>query len=214
MKLHLGCGNVYLDGYINIDFPSYEHTVQEKTKVDQYLDLRSLKYEAKTIEEIRLHHVFEHFSRTTSLALLAGWWTWLKVEGLLRMEVPDFQRTAWAVLNPISSKKAQFIGLRHIFGSQEAPWAVHMEGWTTKNICRVLDTFGYKVEEVRRNNWHGTYNIEIFARKMPLDQSFEDLEKVARVWLSQYTVDNGESEKKMLEEWMTQYQTQIRIMQI
>lgn len=63
LKLHLGCGEVYLDGYRNIDYPPSEHTVQTQTKVDEYADiLRELVYPRASIEEVRLHHVFEHFT--------------------------------------------------------------------------------------------------------------------------------------------------------
>jgi predicted SAM-dependent methyltransferase len=212
LKLHLGCGERYLDGYVNIDYPPSEHTVQANTKVDQYTDILSLRYVPETVEEVRLHHVFEHFPRATALALLAGWWSWLKVDGTLRIEVPDFERTAWAVLNPFSHKKARFVGLRHIFGSQEAGWAVHMDGWSAQSMRDVLSLFGYNVKEVKRKAWRGTYNIDVLAQKMPVKMFPVDFERAAQVWLKQYTVDDGISEQKMLGVWMKQYNTQISLM--
>ena len=61
MKLHLGCGQQYFEGYRNIDFPLTQHTVQTKSVADEHADLTSLRYPAGSIDEIRLHHVFEHF---------------------------------------------------------------------------------------------------------------------------------------------------------
>ena len=161
-----------------------------------------------------LAYVFEHFLRATSLALLAGWWSWLRDDGLLRIEVPDFQRTAMVVVNPFSSQKARYAGLRHIFGSQEASWAVHMEGWSAQSMRNVLSFFGYRVEAVKRNRWRGTYNIDILARKIPAKKTFADFEQEARTWLTQFTIDDGESERRMLEVWMNQYRDQVRLMQI
>jgi hypothetical protein len=214
MRLHLGCGEVHLDGYLNIDYPLSSHPVQKISAADEYHNILELSYPANSIEEIRLHHVFEHFSRATSIALLAGWWLWLSVDGLLRIEVPDFQHAAMAVVNPFSRKKARYVGLRHIFGSQEASWAVHMEGWSAQSMRDVLSLFGYKVEDVKHNHWRGTYNIEVFARKMFAKKTFADFEQVARTWLTQFTVDNGESERKMLEVWMNQYRDQVRSTQL
>ena len=91
MKLHLGCGQRYLDGYTNIDFPSTEHTVQTVSVADEFHNLFELLYKQKTIDEIRLHHVFEHFDRATACAFMVGWNSWLKIGGNLRIEVPDFE---------------------------------------------------------------------------------------------------------------------------
>lgn len=61
-KIHLGCGERYLEGYLNIDFPSSEHH-----------NLLEFSYEKESVSEIRLHHVFEHFDRATALALFSPW---------------------------------------------------------------------------------------------------------------------------------------------
>src|SRR6185295_12103863 len=116
LRLHLGCGETYLEGYVNIDFPSSEHTIAH-IKADKYADLRTLEYGVETVEEIRNHHVFEHFNRGEALGLLIKWRTWLKPGGILMIETPDFEESARELLNVPLEKKGPLI--RHIFGSQE-----------------------------------------------------------------------------------------------
>ena len=81
MKLHLGCGQIYLNGYVNIDYPLTEHTVQQASVADEFCDLTNMHYKAGSIEEVRLHHVFEHFPRAQAIALLASWHSWLQRGG-------------------------------------------------------------------------------------------------------------------------------------
>jgi len=165
LKLHLGCGERYLEGYRNIDYPPSKHTVQTRAKVDEHADIRELSYPCASIEEVRLHHVFEHFTRPVALALLTAWNAWLEPGGTLRIEVPDFDRTARRVLSPLTSEKQRGVALRHIFGSQEAAWALHLEGWSGKRLEKTAEAFGFEAIERRKNRYKGTYNVDLSFRK-------------------------------------------------
>ncbi len=134
MKLHLGCGQRYFEGYVNIDYPLSEHSVQQTSIADQFANLTELNYKSNSIDEVRLHHVFEHFTRATACALLASWNSWLTNNGVLHIEVPDFQKTGKVALSKFSSEKERAVAIRHIFGSQEAHWAVHYEGYTSDSL--------------------------------------------------------------------------------
>jgi len=209
MKLHLGCGQRYFKGYVNIDYPMTEHTVQEKSVADVQADLLKLRYDACTIEEVRLHHVFEHFSRPVACALLTNWYSWLKPGGIVHIEVPDFARTARKVLSGFTNDQLRHVGLRHIFGSQEAHWAVHFEGYSKTLLSKMLERFGYEVKEVKKNAWKGTYNIEVIAAKGSGNLSKEAMEKRAEEHLHQYMVDEGESEQRLLQTWLDIYRAHV-----
>lgn len=147
IRLHLGCGEKYLEGYWNIDFPEGEHTVM-KPKVDEYGDVRTLSYPEGSIEEVRSHHLFEHFSRAEALALLARWRRWLKPDGVLTIETPDFATSAAFFLNTTSMKR-KFQLARHMLGSQEAGWALHKDYWDKQKFIFVLKKFGFKDVKVK-----------------------------------------------------------------
>jgi len=209
-KLHLGCGERYLKGYINIDFPPAFHSVQKRSVADRLIDIKNLKYPPQSIEEVRLHHVFEHFPRAVSSALLATWYTWLKNGGLLRIEVPDLEKMAQTITGRFSSKRKKLVAERHIFGSQEAPWATHFAGYTPLGLTDFLERYGFKVEKVKKNNWKGTSNIEVVAIKSDLDITTQGFEKITRNYLRQFLLDSSESEQRLLNVWMKVYQSQVK----
>ena len=211
MKLHLGCGQRYLEGYVNIDFPSSSHTVQEKSAVDLHANLLDLNYPAQTVEEVRLHHVFEHFPRPIACALLASWFSWLKPDGLLHIEVPDFQRTSRVILSPFSSSNKKTVAERHLFGSHEADWAVHYEGYTPSMLKKMVETFCFSVKELKRNSWMGTFNFELLAKKESKDISKADFENIASGYLKNYLLDDSASENRLLEVWMKKYKKQLEV---
>jgi predicted SAM-dependent methyltransferase len=209
MKLHLGCGQKYLEGYVNIDFPASEHTVQQTGVADEFHDLYALKYKKDAVKEIRLHHVFEHFERVVACAFLAGWNSWLEMNGILHIEVPDFETSFRKNFSVLNRKKHEGVGLRHIFGSQEASWAVHYEGYSKKRLTKIFETFGFKVEKVHQYEYKRTFNIEISGKKVR-SVSYDEALKAAKDYLSDYLVDDSESEKIMLTVWLKNFENQLK----
>jgi len=208
VKLHLGCGERYLDGYINIDFPLNEHSVQIKTVADFHRDLRAIRYSAGCVDEIRLHHVFEHFPRHIACALIASWQSWLKNGGVLRIEVPDLLRTGMSALNPFSSPRSYGVAVRHLFGSHEADWAAHREAYTGRKLRSLLNRYGFSVEQMERSQWRGTYNIDVIARKKKTLDKMACAE-AARDYLRDFLLDDSDTEARLLNVWMTLYGRQV-----
>ncbi|MEK7212441.1 MAG: hypothetical protein AAB686_02080 [Patescibacteria group bacterium] len=222
IKLHLGCGERYLDGYVNIDFPLSEHTLL-RPRVDKYADFRTLQYPSASVVEIRAHHVFEHFNRVEALGLLLQWRRWLKPGGVLHLETPDFGRCAWYYV--LSGRKTRMEIGRHVFGSQEAPWALHKDFWDKKKFLFVLGALGFRDIRLQRIsndlagyfqspffNWIGMFlplpaykkfgkaklpNITVICRKSGADI---DERRAVREILSQYLT--GTENNKLLEVWL------------
>ncbi|HEY4477575.1 MAG: hypothetical protein A3C03_01000 [Candidatus Colwellbacteria bacterium RIFCSPHIGHO2_02_FULL_45_17] len=223
IKLHLGCGEKYLEGYINVDFPPSEHSVIE-VEADVYKDVRELEYEDGSVDEVRAHHLLEHFSRQEALKLLLQWRRWLKYGGLLYIETPDFEKSAKAYV--YSGRRRRFELGRHIFGSAEAKWAYHLDFWDAGKFKYVLKKLGFKNIKIRRfrnaaashfrhipllnilgnilpralyrkYGGHKLPNIEVKAKKAEV---VIDEKAMVREVLSQYLV--GNEGEKLLRVWM------------
>ena len=141
-KIHLGCGDNYLDEYINIDLPTEDQTII-RGKADIRANILDLDFDDGTIDEIRLHHVFEHFSRQEALNLLLLWRRWLKPGGTLVIETPDFEACAEKFLKTKDLKTRFELG-RHMFGSHEAKWAYHKDYWSEDKFNFILTKLGFR----------------------------------------------------------------------
>ena len=84
-KLHLGCGNIKLDGFINID-------VRHTPATDRVMDISDLaEFSDNSVDMIYASHCLEHFSFHIILDILCEWNRVLKKgEGELILRVPDF----------------------------------------------------------------------------------------------------------------------------
>jgi hypothetical protein len=202
LRLHLGCGDVYLDGYRNIDLPSDARQVEERVRPDEHADIRYLNYPAGSVREIRLHHVFEHFDRVTALRLLIDWYEWLEEGGTLVIETPDFEAGARRFLKRRRRADRGKV-LRHIFGSHEAPWAFHADGWYEAKYREVLEALGYELTRVKRASWRATDNITVTARKpSPPWLARDALIKRAGKILEQSVIDESPSEVRLHQLWL------------
>ncbi|MBU0636704.1 hypothetical protein KKH16_00645, partial [Patescibacteria group bacterium] len=136
--------------------------------------------------------------------------SWLKKDGVLRIEVPDFDRSSIHVLNPFSSERTKCAALRHIFGSQEAFWAIHLEGWSPKRLKKVLMLFGFDIIKIIKNSWKNTYNFEIIATKTEEEYDQKKYEQIAEKILKNYLVDNSETEQRLFSVWINKFNKQMK----
>jgi predicted SAM-dependent methyltransferase len=113
MKLHLACGPVRLDGWVNIDIDS--------PVADRRWDLRRpLPYPAQSIEAIFCEHFIEHITRPDAVRFLADCHRLLRPDGTVRLSTPDLR---WLV--------AKFLDAEIDHWSDV--------GWTSKNPCHLLN---------------------------------------------------------------------------
>ena len=200
LKLHLGCGETHLSGYVNIDFPSDHHTVQTQPAADVYADIVDLSFPAQAVAEVRLHHVFEHFDRPVALCLLCKWHSWLQVGGQILVEVPDLRACALQLLLPWRSYRLKQVAVRHLYGSHEADWAVHRDGWDRARLERVVRVLGFSSPSFTTAHYKGTYNITLRASKTK-HVSLPVLRRRISELLRDHLVDNSPTELRLLEVW-------------
>jgi len=82
LKLHLGCGTVRLEGWVNVDI--------ETSQADLTLDItRGLPLTAGSARLIYHEHVMEHITVDEGKACLADWHRLLEPGGVLRIATPD-----------------------------------------------------------------------------------------------------------------------------
>jgi predicted SAM-dependent methyltransferase len=136
IKLHLGCGYRILPGYTNVD--------SIDSRADIVIDFRKLDYPKQSVDEIRSHFVFEHFSRKEAKELLKQWRQWLKIGGLLVVETPDFEGICE------NFYKDPYWMTRHCFGSQEDEWSFHKDGWYEAKFRELLPAIGYEIISIDR----------------------------------------------------------------
>ncbi|MBN1818550.1 MAG: glycosyltransferase [Sedimentisphaerales bacterium] len=167
LRLHLGCGQWRFDGYVNIDYPPAEHTTVKQLGADLHTDITTLSFPPQTVDEIRLHHVFEHFNRVTALALLVRWADWLRIGGLLRIETPDLMGSARTLLSDASWRTKMAV-VRHLAGDQAARWAYHLDHWFAERFTGTLEKLGFGQIETQNSAWpHEPYlsNVEVTTIK-------------------------------------------------
>jgi len=193
-KLHLGCGSNYLMGYTNVDYPQ-DYTIQNRQRMpDIEIDFTKIELPRAYFEEIRLHHVFEHFQRTQAIALLCQWNEALKNDGLLVLAMPDINKCISEYSTANKSRKKQL--LRHMWGSHEAFWATHHEGYDPEIVAELLAATGYKLKTCDRfdEQWPQfvivserikDYDLDSVAAYLQDMTVLGDREVLLRCWMQQ-----------------------------
>ena len=156
MKLHLGCGEKYLEGFVHVDLLEYNH-IDYKTPID---DLHFAK--DSSVEMIYASHVLEHTGRLNYEKVLIEWYRVLKPKGVLRLAVPDFEAMAIMYVmarNTINQfKLGSFLG--PLYGKMQmgGQTIYHKTTYDFDGLSEVLKSVG--IESVERYDWKDTEHAD------------------------------------------------------
>ena len=134
MKLHLGCGDKRLEGFVNVDF-------RETSAVDVVDDAATLKNISDgSVDLIYASHILEHFGRNEYKDVLKRWYDVLKPRGVLRLAVPDFG----AVVEWYTLTARDLTDLRGLlYGGQDYPGNFHYCCWDRTTLEKDLKEAGF-----------------------------------------------------------------------
>ena len=143
-RLHIGCGRVYKEGFINIDIET-----PSTGKLDLKADARKLPFEKESCSEIQSFHLIEHISHPEVIPMLEHWYDLLKENGKLMLELPDFDKVVEKYKNGDDDM------VEHIFGEQNDDYQFHKWGYNFKRLKKELEEIGFtKVTSKKAIDYH------------------------------------------------------------
>lgn len=129
LKLHLGCGEKRMDGYINVD-------MRKTPAVDLLLDVSRLPFPDNSASRVETYHLIEHMPRNQALSALREWLRVLEPGGKLVIECPDFDSAAREYLAGNAQR------LDSIYGLQRFPGDTHFFGYNFSRLKEALEAAG------------------------------------------------------------------------
>jgi len=151
MKIHLGCGVRYIDGWQNIDW-------SDKYKVDHKLNIgtQPLPFEDGVASEVISSHLIEHLTRWEGIYHLNEIYGVLGEGGELLLSFPDLAKIVQCYHgkrpSPFNITGDDTWLVRAIFETQIDETIVHKYGYTDKTMRSLLKTVGFKdVEEIKEH---------------------------------------------------------------
>jgi predicted SAM-dependent methyltransferase len=137
LKLHLGCGGVILDGYINIDV---QPCPRSEAIPDEYHDLREpLPYD--NVDEILSDGVIIMFSRPEWKHVKKMWCRMLRPGGKMDLTFPDFEDSVRRFLDCKTDEKWGY-KIQTIFGGHDGPYDIFKNAFGYENLIRDLEEEG------------------------------------------------------------------------
>jgi predicted SAM-dependent methyltransferase len=138
MRLHLGCGDKHIDGFINVDI--------RKTSATDITDnvVYLMKFDKKSVDLIYASNVLEHIDKFQYMYAMKNWYRVLKDGGMLRVSVPDFEA--------MCAYYCQTQDLRSVYpslyGGHKDEYDFHKRCWDFQTLKEDLESVGFK--NVRR----------------------------------------------------------------
>jgi predicted SAM-dependent methyltransferase len=152
IKLHLGCGKRnFGPDWVHIDGINLPH-IESHNVID-------LPYKMETVDLIYASHLLEYFDRQDAHSVLDNWRSKLKVGGILRLAVPNWE----AMVKLYYDKKyvlSDLLGPLYGKWSIDGDFVYHKTVYDYYELRKVLEDAGFKT--VREWDWrtvdHGKFD--------------------------------------------------------
>jgi predicted SAM-dependent methyltransferase len=166
-KLHLGCGDKRLEGYINVD-------IRKTDATDIVCDVKNLNFEEESFDLIYNCAVLEHLMRGEWFNVLKGWSKLLKKGGKIYTSTTDFE----AVCKRYEKAKNVEELLGFLVGGQKFPYDHHGMVFDFKVLEGAFLKLGFK--NIQRFDW----------RKF--DTGLQGLDDYSQAYLPHMDKENGQ----------------------
>lgn len=147
IRLNLGCGDMLLPGYVNVDVAAERRGRQP----DVVCDIRDLSaFPDNHADEVMAIHVIEHFYRWEVVDLIKEWLRVLKPGGQLVLECPNLLSACEALLaNPEQAAQPGQAGSRTMWcfygdPSWQDPLMCHRWLYTPQSLAQVMHEAGLR----------------------------------------------------------------------
>lgn len=134
LKVHLGAGDINLQGWVNVDARAFGHIHAHTAS------LELAEFSDGAVSAIYLCHVLEHLSFDEVDALLKTWKRKLTAGGVLFISVPDFD----AIVRIYQSSGHDLDSIKHpLMGGQGYEYNFHKSVYNQGALTRVLEGAGF-----------------------------------------------------------------------
>jgi predicted SAM-dependent methyltransferase len=166
IKLHLGCGRIILDGYVNIDISN-----KKADKIERMEELVS--FEKNSIDEIYSSHAIEHIHPKDFKKALLRWYELLKEEGLLILRTPDNSSVVEKYPEILDCDEVpKFLQTKHDrLKHIEDPFYVERNYFSINSLKQYVENGGFKVVKCNLASQRHSVgkSFELYGRDEGLD---------------------------------------------
>jgi len=169
-KLHLGCGAVHQEGFVNVDVKATAAT----DLVASACDLSMIG--DGTVERIETYHMIEHISEEAAHRAACEWLRVLIPGGALVVECPNLTACCKGIAKGHPGERGWRLAFGGIFGQIYRPdmgppagrahRTVHRWGWTPETLIAMLGDAGFvglvRLPATRHTRWR---DMRIEGRK-------------------------------------------------
>ncbi len=152
MKLHIGCGDVYIPGFEHFDLQKQPHV----TRIGDAKYLSSC-FDPDSVDLIYACQILSYFDSEDTQTVLEDWFKVLAPGGTLRLSTPNFATIVQMYNSGLNV--SWFIG--SLFGRipYEDGYIYHKTTFDELSLRTVLEKAGYK--DIRRWDWQTTEHRSI-----------------------------------------------------